>query len=275
MALLDVPHDWILSPLLSSPLQVWQCSRQDQVSLLPHHSTNSSFPTEGVGAHCVVVGPLAPVRSSRTWQRFPALSAKRGIWVRFTFGEASSEYSCKPWNAFVSFYRTNNISHNSRHKQGFVSWTLWCVKVLFASQPARSSTLRTQVGHGHFAFQWFERFVITRDAVSSWRKETLDPSWKGGWPFHCEVCAIDALNYNERHSCEGWHILLVAEDNLSMHWLFIQSTCATHLGHLPDAKFPSSLHNCLTSKYCSSLMLLLLLCLLLCEWERLKNGNKW
>lgn len=49
------------------------------------------------------------------WHRFTPLSTNQGVWIRFTFGEASSEYSCKPWNAIVIFYWTNNI----RHKQGF------------------------------------------------------------------------------------------------------------------------------------------------------------
>lgn len=54
------------------------------------------------------------------WHRFTPLSTNQGVWIRFTFGEASSEYSCKPWNAIVIFYWTNNI----RHKQGFVGWAL-------------------------------------------------------------------------------------------------------------------------------------------------------
>ena len=77
-----------------------------------------------VGSYSGAVLALSPhlcrTRPPHMWHRFAALSANQGVWMRFTFGEACSEYSCKPWNAIVCFYWTNN----TRHKQGFVRRTL-------------------------------------------------------------------------------------------------------------------------------------------------------
>lgn len=119
--------------LLFSPVQVWQCSGQNQVSAL---SDCSSFTCRRASTHrtlvdllsCDTVGlallsphlprPTHPACDTDSRLCPPTKVSECALHLR----EAGSEYSCKPWNAFVCFYWTNNI----RHKQGFVSRTpLW------------------------------------------------------------------------------------------------------------------------------------------------------
>lgn len=105
---------YFLSLICCFYVQVWQCSGKSKVRL----RLDAPFfkPKLSETAYCqlfcinsvvqwdgLTVTPFAPARPPCMWHRFMALSTDLGVWIRFTFGEAGCEYSCKPWNAFVCF----------------------------------------------------------------------------------------------------------------------------------------------------------------------------